>query len=56
MVVEGAQACKTIATLSERYDVELPITDVVRAMVWEGLDPRDAGAILTARDQKPEFY
>ena len=56
MVVEGAQACKTIATLSERYGVELPITDVVRAMVWEGLDPRDAGAILTARDQKPEFY
>lgn len=56
MVVEGAQACKTIATLSERYGVELPITDIVRSMVWEGLDPREAGAILTARSPKPEFY
>ena len=34
MVAEGALACKTIATLSQRYGVELPITDVVRGLVW----------------------
>lgn len=56
MVVEGAQACKTIATLSERYGVELPITDVVRGMVWEGLDPNEVATILSSRSQKPEFY
>ena len=56
MVVEGAQACKTITSLSERLGVELPITDVVRGMVWEGLDPHGVADILTSRSQKPEFY
>ena len=56
MVVEGAQACKTIATLSGRYGVELPITDVVRGVIWEGADVRTAGERLLARNPKPEFY
>lgn len=56
MVAEGALACKTIVTLSQRYGVELPITDVVRGMVWEGLDPREVGSILASRSPKPEFY
>ena len=56
MVVEGAQACKTLATLSLRYDVELPITDVVRSLVWEGADPRETASLLALRSLKPEFY
>lgn len=56
MVAEGAQACKTLATLSARYQVELPITDTVRALVWEGADPRDGAELLSARSLKPEFY
>ena len=56
MVAEGALACKTIATLSDRFGVELPITDVVRGMVWEGLDPHVVGQILSSRSPKPEFY
>ena len=56
MVVEGARACKTLATLSIRYDVELPITDVVRSLVWEGADPREAASMLAFRSLKPEFY
>ena len=56
MVVEGAQACRTIATLSERYRVELPITDVVRSLIWEGADPADGADALSGRSMKPEFY
>ena len=56
MVVEGAQACKTIATLSKRYQVELPITDVVRAVIWEGADLESLASALAERPQKPEFY
>ena len=56
MVAEGAQACKTLATLSARYQVELPITDVVRSLVWEGADPREVASLLSARSLKPEFY
>ena len=48
MVAEGALACKTLAVLSERYGVELPITDVVRSVVWEGADPRELRARLPA--------
>ena len=56
MVVEGAQACRTLATLSARYQVELPITDTVRSLVWEGADVRTVAAALTSRAPKPEFY
>ena len=56
MVVEGARACKTLTTLSIRHDVELPITDVVRSLVWEGADPREAASMLAFRSLKPEFY
>ena len=56
MVAEGALACKTLKTLSEHYDVELPITDVVRGIVWGGDDPREAAALLTSRPLTTEFY
>ena len=56
MVVEGAQACRTLEALSERYQVELPITDVVRSMVWEHVDPREVASLLASRSLKPEFY
>lgn len=56
MVAEGALACKTLATLSEHYDVELPITDVVRAIAWEGADPHSVAQTLTSRPLTTEFY
>lgn len=56
MVAEGAQACKTLATLSSRFEVELPITDVVRGVVWEGVDPASVAETLLSRTPKPEFY
>ncbi len=56
MVAEGAQACLTLEALSDRYEVELPITDVVRAMVWEHIDPKQVAELLASRSLKPEFY
>ena len=56
MVAEGAQACLTLKALSDRYEVELPITDVVRAMVWEHIDPKQVAELLASRSLKPEFY
>lgn len=55
MVVEGALACKTIATLSQAYHVELPITDVVRSIVWEGADPHQLALSLASRPLTTEF-
>lgn len=56
MVVEGAMACRNIGTLAAHYDVELPILDAVRKVVWEGGDPEELGRMLAARPLKPEFY
>ena len=56
MVAEGALACKTLKTLADCYDVELPITDVVRSIAWEGADPHDVAKTLTNRPLTTEFY
>ena len=56
MVVEGALACKTLEVLSRRYDVELPITDIVRDIVWNGRDARAAALALADRPLTTEFY
>ena len=56
MVAEGALACKTLATLSEQYHVELPITDVVRSIVWEKADPYKLAHSLSSRPLTTEFY
>lgn len=56
MVVEGALACKTLQTLAKANDVELPITDAVRSVVWEGADMREAAKTLFARPLTTEFY
>lgn len=56
MVAEGALACKTIKTLSDKYQVELPITDVVRSVVWEGADPHSLAEELKKRPLTKEFH
>ncbi|MDD5806198.1 MAG: NAD(P)-dependent glycerol-3-phosphate dehydrogenase [Eggerthellales bacterium] len=56
MVVEGALACKTIGALAKRLDVELPICDVVRGIVWEGKGIQETVSSLMSRSLKPEFY
>lgn len=56
MVAEGALACRSIGTLAAHYDVELPITDAVRRMVWEGADPKVLGRALADRPLTTEFY
>lgn len=56
MVVEGALACRTLGALADMYHVELPITETVRAIVWDGTDPLTVADELLGRSLKPEFY
>ncbi|MEG0070889.1 MAG: NAD(P)H-dependent glycerol-3-phosphate dehydrogenase [Raoultibacter sp.] len=56
MVVEGALACRTIQTLADQYRVELPITEVVRSVVWEGADMKEAANALSSRPLTTEFH
>jgi len=56
MVVEGAVACKTILPLGQRYGVELPLCQMVEAVVWEGTDSAQAALELINRPQTTEFW
>lgn len=53
-VVEGVATTKAVRGLAARYRVDMPITDAVHAVLYEGLDPIDAIARLMSREPKAE--
>lgn len=55
MVVEGASAARNLRTLAEKYSVELPITDMIYEVVWEGADPVASAHKLRVRPLREEF-
>ena len=56
MVVEGALACKTIAPLGVKHNVELPLCQMVREVVWGGVSALDAAKLLVERPETTEFW
>jgi glycerol-3-phosphate dehydrogenase (NAD(P)+) len=56
MVAEGAVACLSVAELGVREGVEMPITNMVKAVLYDGLDPRSAGAELMGRAARDELH
>lgn len=54
MVVEGVRTTTSVRTLAQKYDVEMPITEAVYAVLFEGLDVHQAVRELLARDPKSE--
>ena len=55
MVVEGVNALKAAKRLEERYQVELPIIDVVYDILMNGVDVNTAIVSLFGRSQKSEI-
>lgn len=53
-VVEGAATAREALRLASRYRVEMPITEQVNQVLYQGQAPRRAVEILLARDSKPE--
>lgn len=53
-VVEGVATTRSVIALAQRAGVEMPITRAVHAILFEGLNPKDAMQRLMAREQKPE--
>lgn len=56
MVVEGYHTARSAHALANRREVEMPITQAVHAMLYEGVTANDAVLGLLARDPKPEHY
>ena len=54
MVVEGAYTCLSALQLSQNAGIQLPITEVVYAIIYEGLDPKEAVETLLLRTVKQE--
>jgi len=55
MVVEGIRTTKAAHTLSDKYKVQMPITQQLYQVLFEGLDPRTAVEALMGRDKKTEM-
>lgn len=53
-VAEGVNTADAASRLAERVGVELPITNQVRTVLFEGKSPRDAIADLMTRELRPE--
>ena len=55
-VVEGVRTARAARELSRRVGVELPITQGVYSILYDGMEPRDVLASLMSREPKPERY
>ncbi len=55
-VVEGVKSSKSVLELAQAHCVEMPITEVVAAVVYEGLDVGQAALMLASRSAKSERY
>ena len=49
MVVEGAVACRALHHLARKLGIQLPITELVYALLYEGLRPEDGLTVLMDR-------
>lgn len=53
-VAEGVRCARSIRSAAERLGVDMPITNAVCAILFEGLEPREALAALLARAPRHE--
>lgn len=54
-VVEGVQTAREVFELAQREGVDMPITEQVYNVLYEGRSPREAVHDLLHREQKPEL-
>ncbi|WP_457644695.1 NAD(P)H-dependent glycerol-3-phosphate dehydrogenase [Persephonella sp.] len=55
-VVEGVKTVEALKKIQEKFSIELPISEVVYQVVYEGLSPREAVRILMSRQPKKEGF
>ena len=53
---EGVATAPVIVDLAHRLGVEMPIAEIVTAMLDERIAPRDAITALMAREPRPELH
>jgi glycerol-3-phosphate dehydrogenase (NAD(P)+) len=53
---EGTTSYAPVLELARKYGAEMPITEVVGALITGRLSVGDAAAVLMSRSAKPEWY
>ena len=53
---EGVKSSQSVLELARRHGVEMPITEVMVAVVHDGLEVGQAALLLASRSAKPERY
>jgi len=56
MVAEGVRTTRAVSNLAARHDVEMPITNAVRAILFEGTHPHEMVKRLMTRSAKHEHW
>jgi glycerol-3-phosphate dehydrogenase (NAD(P)+) len=56
MVAEGVRTTKSAHDLARKLGIEMPIVDAMNAILFEGLDPREAVTTLMLREPKAEVW
>ncbi len=54
-VAEGVRNAKSARELARRLGVEMPITETIYRVLYEGVPPRDAVTAIMMRETKPEI-
>ncbi len=54
MVAEGVRTTRSVKALSERHDMEMPISEQMHHVLFEDRDPREAISELMSREPKSE--
>ncbi|MFX4302531.1 NAD(P)H-dependent glycerol-3-phosphate dehydrogenase [Alicyclobacillus tolerans] len=55
MVVEGVRATEACLRLASQYHIEMPITEAVAAVLFEGKQPKQVVSLLMDRDKTTEM-
>lgn len=55
MVAEGLRTTRSVQDLAQLHRVEMPITQEIYSVLYEGKDPKKAVSDLMMRDPKPEL-
>jgi glycerol-3-phosphate dehydrogenase (NAD(P)+) len=53
---EGVKSSQSVLELARRHGVEMPITEVMVAVMHDGLEVGKAAVLLASRSAKPERY
>jgi glycerol-3-phosphate dehydrogenase (NAD(P)+) len=53
---EGVKSSEAVLELARKHSIEMPITEVVAAVVHHGMPISEAGLLLMSRSPKPERY